>query len=168
MFGAIAPLFLEITAPPMPDAVLMHLPPRFSSLTPPSCYAPFLMIPPNLTGCCQTWRWAQRSEILRWESRTFKGVSWVAVVVSEGAVVILHMSFRAANNQTDDEGSGNAAAIGCDPGLMGMRCTVEERFRLIDLYLGILSRGNLLNPICSQNPAAYVLLWLRRRLACMR
>lgn len=61
----------------------------------------------------------------------------MVVVVSEGAVVILHMSFRVASNQTEDEGSGNVAAVGCDPGLMGMRRTVEERFRLIDLYLGI-------------------------------
>lgn len=44
-----------------------------------------------------------------------------------GTEVILQLSFRAADNKKNDEGSDNVAVLGSDPRLMGMWCTVEAR-----------------------------------------
>ncbi len=48
----------------------------------------------------------------------------------QGTVVVLQLSFSAADNKKNDEGSDNVAVIGSDPRLMGMWCTVEARLLL--------------------------------------
>lgn len=42
-------------------------------------------------------------------------------------MVVLQLSFKAADNKKNDEGSDDVAVVGSDPRLMGMWCTVEAQ-----------------------------------------